>query len=963
MQRLSLALLAALCLLAQSGAKRPLTHQDADSWKTIQRPTLSRDGRFLAYGLFPQEGDGEFVVRDLKSGQERREPAGALPPPPEPSPDREPGEEPPQQASIRIAFTHDSRFVVFSTFPAQAAVEEAKKQKKAPPRNGIGILDLTASSKAAHIPSVKSFQVPREGPSIVAFLKDAEPAANTSSRPPRAEFGTELTLRDLRSGKDRAFADVLEFTLTRDGLHLAYAVGSRTPENNGVFCVATALDAPVQPLLIGKGKYQKLTWDVRQTRLAFLSNRDAVEARPSHPKLYVWNRGSSEALVAISTETPGFRQGYLISERGAIGFARDGSRVLFGTAPPSRTEEAGTPPQPSEDRVIAELWHYRDAYIQPMQKVRATQDRNRSYRAVYHFDQKRIVQIADESLAEVLASDDARYAIGADDRAYRSLVDYDRLYTDYYLVDTLTGARKLLVKKVPAGQGSGPQPSWAPDGSHALFFRDGNWHVVDASTGSVVDLTSKLPVQFVDELNDRPSAPSPYGSAGWTRDSKWVLLYDRFDIWQIAPDGSQAVNLTDGVGRREKIQFRLIRLEREDEDERRGLNSAEPLLLRAQNTETQDTGFWRDRIAAATPPQKLLMGPRNHRAIAKAEDADVILYTATTFADPPDLRLTDASFRDAKVVTNANPQKSSLLWGTAELVRYHSADGVPLTAALYKPEGFDPKRKYPMLVYIYERLSQNVHNFVDPKPGTSPNISFYASNGYLVLTPDIVYSPGAPGQSALKCVLPAIQAVVDRGGVDENAIGIAGHSWGGYQVGYLVTQTRRFRAAEAGAPVGNMTSAYNGIRWGSGLPRQFQYERTQSRIGGTLWERPLDFLANSPVFHIPKVKTPLLILHNDQDDAVPWYQGIELYLSLRRNGKEAYLFNYNGEKHGLRRRVNQKDWSVRMQQFFDHHLKGAPKPAWMENGIPYVERDTGFAAPDAPAPKPASAASATASGR
>jgi dipeptidyl aminopeptidase/acylaminoacyl peptidase len=278
-------------------------------------------------------------------------------------------------------------------------------------------------------------------------------------------------------------------------------------------------------------------------------------------------------------------------------------------------------------------------------------------------------------------------------------------------------------------------------------------------------------------------------------------------------------------------------------------------------------------------------------------------------------------------------------WGKAELVAFKNVDGVPLQAALYKPDGFDPKKKYPLMVYIYEKLSQNVHNFAEPRPGHNVNFPLYVSNGYLILTPDIVYTIGQPGQSALQCVLPAIQAVVDKGFVDENAIGIQGHSWGGYQIAYMITQTNRFKAAEAGAPVGNMTSAYSGIRWGSGLPRQFQYERSQSRIGKTLYEAPLKFIENSPIFHAPRVQTPLLILHDDQDDAVPWYQGIELFLALRRNGKEAYLFNYNGEFHGLRRRHNQKDYALRMQQFFDHYLKGAPKPEWMEKGIPFVERE------------------------
>jgi dipeptidyl aminopeptidase/acylaminoacyl peptidase len=243
------------------------------------------------------------------------------------------------------------------------------------------------------------------------------------------------------------------------------------------------------------------------------------------------------------------------------------------------------------------------------------------------------------------------------------------------------------------------------------------------------------------------------------------------------------------------------------------------------------------------------------------------------------------------------------------------------------------------MVYIYERLSQTVHTFIDPRPGSTFTPTAYVSDGYVVLMPDIVYETGQPGQSALKCVLASIEAVAREGWVDEARIGIAGHSWGGYQIAYMVTQTTRFRAAEAGAPVGNMTSAYSGIRWGSGLPRQFQYEKTQSRIGKTLFDDPLKYVENSPVFHVKRVTTPLLILHDDADDAVPWYQGIELFMALRRNGKEAYLMNYNGELHGLRRRPDQMDYSIRMKQFFDHFLKDAPAPEWMRKGIPYIERE------------------------
>jgi dipeptidyl aminopeptidase/acylaminoacyl peptidase len=521
------------------------------------------------------------------------------------------------------------------------------------------------------------------------------------------------------------------------------------------------------------------------------------------------------------------------------------------------------------------------------------------------------------------------------------MVDYDGNYANYYLVDTMTGERKPVLEKLRAGgRFGGGGITWSPDGHHVLFFKEHQWHTLSVPEGKETDLTGRLAVRFDNEEHDSPNPAESYGTAGWTKDGK-ALVYDRYDVWQISADGASAKNVTGGVGRRDKLQFRVVRLDRAEEatEEDRGVDPTKPLLLRAENMETHDSGIWEDRLDRDAPPRKLLMGPANYRPLLKAHDADVVVVTAQTFHDEPDLRITDSTFRDLRRVTTMNPQKEQIRWGTAELVSFKNTDGLALQAALYKPEGFDPSKKYPMIVYIYERLSQNVNNFVAPRPGHSINISYYVSNGYLVLTPDIAYSIGYPGPSALKCVLPAVEAVVDRGFVNENAIGIQGHSWGGYQIAYMVTQTNRFRAAEAGAPVANMISAYNGIRWGSGLPRQFQYEQTQSRIGGSPWQYPLRFIENSPVFHADRIETPLLILHNDGDDAVPWYQGVELFLSLRRLGKEAYLFDYNGEPHGLRKRQNQKDYAIRMQQFFDHFLKGAPAPEWMEKGIPYIDRE------------------------
>ncbi len=323
----------------------------------------------------------------------------------------------------------------------------------------------------------------------------------------------------------------------------------------------------------------------------------------------------------------------------------------------------------------------------------------------------------------------------------------------------------------------------------------------------------------------------------------------------------------------------------------------------------------------------------------KADDSDALMFTRQSFQEFPNLWVTDQSFADMHQISDANPQQSEYLWGSAELVHWNSTDGLPLDGILFKPDDFDPSKKYPMMVYFYEKMSNTLHRYRGPIAGSSSiNISFYVSRGYVVFIPDIHYRDGYPGESALNCVVPGVLSVVDQGFVDPERIGVQGHSWGGYQIAYLVTRTNIFTAAEAGAPVANMTSAYGGIRWGTGMSRMFQYERTQSRLGGSLWEARPRYIENSPLFWADKIETPVLMMHNDKDTAVPWYQGIEFFVALRRLGKPVWLLNYNGEPHGLRKYQNKKDWAMRMQQFFDHYLKDAPAPVWLAEGVPAVDK-------------------------
>ena len=1003
--RQSVALICALALIASSfayalgqqtaPAKRALTHQDYDSWHSIQAPQISRDGKFVAYAYMAQDGDSEIVVRNLTTGVDQRAPRGYHPPvPPPDDPGANIGEFLAAQARlVRPVFAADSRFVVFSIEPTKAEVTKAKKEKKKPeemPKNSLGIMDLS-NGQVVRIEKVKSFQVPEDGSGFVAYLLEPKPepkkpvdkdtTATTAegagsnatsstrgssptvregaSQSPRAakkkEYGSDLVLRNMADGTERTFADVVDYALSKDAKTLAFTVSSKKEETNGVYAMTPQTDAAPVSVLAGKGKYQKLTWDEDQTELAFISDRDDQESKQPKSKVYLWERGSTATVAGsggnptvregadrnhassaappaaseiVSTSSPGFRKDFVVSDKAMLGFSLDGSHLFLGAARPPEQEKEADQEIPADEKVLVDLWHWKDDYVQPIQKIRAEQERNKSYRAVYLVKDKKFLQLADEKMESLSPSNNGRYAIGSDNRAYRVTSDYDPGLTDYYVVNADDGGRKLVGQKQRFGV------SLSPGAKYSIYFDGKDWNSYSLASGATVNLTKNLGVHFFNEDNDEPALPPPYGVAGWTRDDHDVLIYDRYDVWQVSPDGGGAKNLTDGVGRRDKVAFRYVRLDPKE----RSIDPAKPLLLHAENEETRDSGFYRDRINGGLP-EKLVMGAKDFNNPTKAKDADVLMFTASRFDEFPDIWVTSPDFKNLKKVSSGDAQRAQFNWGSGELVSFKNADGVALKGLLLRPDNFDPKKKYPMIVYIYERLSQGLHAFRNPGPGTSINPIYYVSNGYLIFMPDIVYTAGYPGQSAMKCVLPGVQAVVDRGFVDENAIGIQGHSWGGYQIAYMVTQTNRFKAAAPGAAVSNMTSAYSGIRWGSGLPRQFQYEHSQSRIGGSLWEYPMRYFENSPVFHTDKVQTPLLMINNDEDDAVPWYQGIEFFLALRRLNKEAYMFSYNGEKHGLRKRINQKDYTHRLQEFFDHFLKGAPAPEWMEKGIPYLQRE------------------------
>ncbi|MBD1397202.1 S9 family peptidase [Pontibacter sp. JH31] len=930
----------------QQATKKPLTHDVYDSWKGVGGDKISNNGQYVLFNVDPQEGDGALYIRNYASKAMREFARGT-----------------------KAEFTNDSRYAVFQIKPEYNTVRALKLKKKKGddlPKDSLAIVTLE-NMNVVKVPRVKSYKLPKEGSNWVAYQlekplpakKEAakkeetkaetpaipeapktteaktEPAKTVAAKPAakpkqKKSEGTELVLRNLQSGQEHRFNRVVDFMFSEKG-NMLYFVKDELDSLHtaGVYAFSTA-DLKVMPIDTGKVTYKGISTDKTGEQLAYVATKDSVGAEIRYFNLYHWTKKDNKAITLADTVTKGMPQAWMVSEHGNLRFSEDGKRLFFGTFPrPTRFEKDTT--KLEEEKVSLDIWSYKDPLIQPMQLKQLSRDQKRSFLALYDLRGKKMQQLATLEMPDVYldAYGQGDVALGVSDEKYKLTIGYDTpTRKDAYLIDLKKGTTKQILSETRG------YPRLSPQGQYVYWYEptDSSWHTMSAKGGANINLTKRIGLPFYEEDNDVPALPGAHGAAGWVEKDNALLVYDRYDIWKLDPSGKKAPeNLTDRYGRNNKLRLRYEQL---DEEEKFIPENA-TLYLSAFNYTDKSAGFFRDYVSKTAQPEKLVMSPNSYLAFRKAKNTDRITFRRGSFREYSDLYTSDLRFAQVEKLSDANPQMSEYRWGNVELVNWKSTDGIPLEGLLFKPENFDPNKKYPMLVYFYERSSDGLHSHRVPAPSASTiNIPYFVSNDYLVFVPDIVYTDGYPGESAMDCIIPGVQSLVAQGFVDDKNMALQGQSWGGYQIAYMVTRTNLFKAAMAGAPVSNMTSAYGGIRWGTGLSRQFQYERTQSRIGGTLWEKPMQFIENSPIFFADRVKTPLLIMHNDQDGAVPWYQGIEYFMALRRLNKPVWMLVYNGEDHNLVQRKNRKDLSVRMSQFFDHYLKGAPAPKWMEQGVP-----------------------------
>ena len=905
-----------LIAISVSAQKKVLDHSDFDIWNTIQTPNISAEGDFVIYSTLKGEKDSRLKIKnnqgDLIFDYNR---------------------------SVNGKFTYDSKFVIFDIKAWKDSVVEMKRRKVKKtmmPKDTLGIYNLS-DNVFQKIANIKSYKIPEKWSGYLAYNFDLETKKSKKDidssklknkiKKPSSINGYPLVIRNLYTSKEDTIHFVTDYSFAKKSKTLAYTTtGLNKNKKPGVYVVDLKTNNTKQVFESHKKtKYFKLKLSDSGKNLGFIVDEDSTKAQIRQYKLYSWNLNNDNAkLILDNNNSP---KGFKVSSKGNVTFSKDDNRLYFGLALPEIIQDTLLL---DEEIVSVEVWTYDEPRLYTVQEKQLKNDKNKSYQSVYHLKENKLIQIETEEFANSTISDEGNgdYALISNRKPYQLSSQWTGLFSanDLAILNIKTGVSKTVIKGLPSSA------RFSPKGKYAYGYNeiDSTWYTYNVKTDKYTELTKGK--QFYNELNDYPNYPRSYGSAGWTKNDKTILIYDRFDLWEFNPENGIQKKITNG--RESKTTYRVIDLD----SEKRFIDISDKILMSTFNEISKNSGYYEYNYRKNSGFQ-LVDGPYRYANIKKSRLNEKIIFTRQSFIDFPNLRISDLSFNSQLKITDANPQQKEYNWGTAELVNWTSLDGLPLTGMLIKPENFDPNKKYPMIVNFYEKSSNSLHSHKVPNPGRSSiNYSFYTSRGYLIFNPDVYYRVGYPGESAFNCVIPGITSLIEKGFVDEKNIGVQGHSWGGYQIAHLVTKTNIFKAAESGAPVINMISAYGGIRWDTGLSRQFQYEHTQSRIGGTPWEYPQRYFENSPIYNIDKINTPLLIMHNDADGHVPWYQGIEFFVSLRRLGKPSWLLNYNNARHWPLKMKNRKDFNIRMQQFFDHYLKDAPKPIWMVRGVPAIEK-------------------------
>ncbi|MCY3611940.1 MAG: prolyl oligopeptidase family serine peptidase [Gemmatimonadetes bacterium] len=930
----TLLLAAAFATGAAAQEKPTLTTDDYGQWESLGTATLSPDGRWMAVGIGRVNDENELRVHATDSDSVVT-----------------------VTFATRPAFTRDSRWLAYAigVSPTEREALQARQER---PRNALGLLNLS-TGETERIDEVESFSLSDDG-RYLAFSR-YKPEGKESD-------GVDVVVRDLSTGSTLSFGNVSQTAWSDEGHLLAMTVDADDRIGNGVK-VYDPESGRLRSLDTGDATYRRLSWRDEAMDLAVLKTfTDDAHEDTAHVAL-AWralDEGEGRVFVLDPREGPQLPEGTRVVEHRTPSWSEDGATVFLGlqdrrpvdepeeegAGEDSESEEEegeegegdgdgegdgaegdGADEAEEEDPPGVEIWHSRDVDPVPQQRVREQQLRRVNHIGAWRLDDDRFLQLGGDHADQAQIVAGGGHVVARDETPYDVDAMFRQQFHDVYAVDAATAQRQLVRERVTITLGG------SPGGRYVLWFEGENYWSYDLESGQTHNITEGLDGVFVNlDLTPTREQMPPFGVAGWTEEDQAVLINDRWDVWEVRADGSGGRRLTQGA--EDQVRHRLLRVDSEAD----AYDPDEPFYYSTYGEWTKKAGFSRAR--PGDEPERLVWEDAAYGGffggLLKARDADVYAFRGERFDDSPDYFVAGEDLDDARQITRTNPFHDDYAWGRSELIDYENEWGRPLQGALIYPADYEPGTQYPMIVYHYEMLSQGLHRYVIPDATNYYNVQAWSQEGYFVLMPDIVYRDRRPGQSNVETLRPAVAAALETGMIDPERVGLIGHSWGGYQTTFFVTQDDLFASAVAGAPLTNLMSMYLSFYWNSGGTDARIFEISQGRMQVPWWEDWDSYHANSPIHHIENLNTPLLMMFGTDDGAVEFNQGVEFYNAARRTGKDMVLLVYEGENHGLRNEANQKDYRDRILQWFAHYLKGEPAPDWITRGLPYLEQKDGL---------------------
>ena len=922
---------------------------------------LSNDGKWLGYIINQSNRDSELRLVNLATNAVTTDKFGSS-----------------------LSFADDSKWAAWSVGYSEAEQERMRTQQR-PIQNRLAIMNLATGDKST-VDAIQSFAFSADGNFLLmrryapaapgAAAATPAPAAGRGGRgaggggtAPAADdpdpTGVTVTVRNLSTGGDLTFGNVGEPAWQDSGATLAMTISAAEHAGNGVQ-VYDAAAGTVRVLESGTAQFLGLAWRRDSADLLVMRAKTDDKKEGSTYLTLAWTgvgTKSEKRLTYDPTADAKFPAGMRVVSFRRASWSEDGRTVQVGIAKwedrPAPAPGAGrgtrgggedeaaaaggeaagrggrgTAAEPPAEMADVTIWHWKDAQVASVQKLAATADRRRSLPALWHTDTGAFTQIGRDFLETVQIIPKTNWALVQEWGKYAMPRSIGRPATDLALADLTTGARTPLKTNL-AGN-----PQVSPGGKYLLFLENGAWWTLNLQTKAVANLSKAAPAtSFIDKESDSTASQKPsFGVAGWTKDDGAVLLNDKYDIWSITPDGAKATRLTSGAG--DRVRHRYVRVDTSNPTDL-SIDLSKPVYVSLTGDWSKKSGYGVLK-PGATAVERILFDDKAIDRLGKARNADVFIHGEQTYADSPNLFVSQGGLSAGTQVTHTNAFQKDYAWGKSEIIEYmaeKTAGNRKMQGALYYPAGYEPGKRYPMIVYMYELLSDGVHRYVAPSDTSYYNTSVFTTHGYFVLQPDIVFRPREPGLSVVECVRPAVAAAIAKGLVDPTRVGIIGHSWGGFDTAFLATHTQgTFAAAVAGAAITDLISNYGNGHWSSGILETDHIETGQQRMEVPFYDDLQAYIRNSAVFNAQNMSVPTLIEVGNVDGTVWWHQGLELYSLGRRAGKNVVMIEYANEDHGLSQRKNQTDYQRRILEWFGHYLKGEPAKAWITDGQTVIDR-------------------------